>query len=73
MGKLFGTDGLRGVAGAFPLDHASIELLGRVLFFLLKDRNIEPEIIIGRDTRESGPVLFNALMPWFWFSRRQSR
>jgi phosphoglucosamine mutase len=65
MGKLFGTDGLRGVAGAFPLDQASIELLGRVLFFLLKDRNIEPEIIIGRDTRESGPVLFNALCRGF--------
>lgn len=65
MGKLFGTDGLRGVAGAFPLDQGSIELLGRVLFFLFKDRNIEPEIIIGRDTRESGPVLFNALCRGF--------
>ncbi|HSE40962.1 MAG TPA: phosphoglucosamine mutase [Acidobacteriota bacterium] len=65
MGKLFGTDGLRGVASVFPLDQASIELLGRVLFFLLKDRDIEPEIIIGRDTRESGPVLFNALCRGF--------
>ncbi len=65
MGKLFGTDGLRGVASVFPLDQGSIELLGRVLFFLLKDRDIEPELIIGRDTRESGPVLFNALCRGF--------
>jgi phosphoglucosamine mutase len=65
MGKLFGTDGLRGVASVFPLDQASIELLGRVLFFLLKDRDIEPELIIGRDTRESGPIMFNALCRGF--------
>jgi phosphoglucosamine mutase len=65
MGKLFGTDGLRGVASVFPLDQASIELLGRVLFFMLKDRDIEPELIIGRDTRESGPILFNALCRGF--------
>jgi len=65
MGKLFGTDGLRGVAGQFPLDNATVELLGRVLYFFLIDRNIEPVIIIGRDTRESGPLLFAALCRGF--------
>jgi len=65
MGRLFGTDGLRGVAGEFPLDAASVELLGRILYFLLIDRKIEPELIIGRDTRESGPALFAALSRGF--------
>lgn len=65
MGKLFGTDGLRGVAGQYPLDNATVELLGRVLYFLLVDHHIEPEIIIGRDTRESGPLLFAALRRGF--------
>jgi phosphoglucosamine mutase len=65
MGKLFGTDGLRGVAGAYPLDNATIELLGRVLLFLMRDRGLDPELIIGRDTRESGPILFNALCRGF--------
>ncbi len=61
MGRLFGTDGLRGVAREFPLDNATIELLGSILYFFLADRNIERELIIGRDTRESGPYLFEAL------------
>jgi phosphoglucosamine mutase len=65
MGKLFGTDGLRGIAGEFPLDAATIELLGHVLYFLLKDRGIQLEIIIGRDTRESGPVIYSAICRGF--------
>ncbi|HSP07397.1 MAG TPA: phosphoglucosamine mutase, partial [Acidobacteriota bacterium] len=65
MGRLFGTDGLRGVAGEFPLDNATTELLGHVLYLYLTGRGIEPEIIIGRDTRESGPALFDALCRGF--------
>src|SRR5262245_31326250 len=65
MGKLFGTDGLRGVAREYPLDNATIELLGSVLYFFLQDRNVSPELIIGRDTRESGPYLFEALSRGF--------
>ena len=65
MGQLFGTDGLRGVAGEFPLDNATTELLGHVLYLYLTGRGIEPEVIIGRDTRESGPALFNALCRGF--------
>jgi phosphoglucosamine mutase len=65
MGRLFGTDGLRGVAGQFPLDNATVELLGHVLYFLLTDRKLQPEIIVGRDTRESGPFLFDALARGF--------
>jgi phosphoglucosamine mutase len=63
--KLFGTDGLRAVAGEFPLDSATVELLGRVLFSFLKEKNLETEIIIGQDTRESSDQLFTALTKGF--------
>jgi phosphoglucosamine mutase len=65
MGKLFGTDGLRGIAGEYPLDNATVELLGRIFYYLLLDRKTSTEIIIGRDTRESGPILFAALCRGF--------
>jgi phosphoglucosamine mutase len=65
MGKLFGTDGLRGTAGDYPLDHATVELLGRILYFLLIDREIEPVLIVGRDTRESGPDITESLCRGF--------
>jgi phosphoglucosamine mutase len=61
MGKLFGTDGLRGTAGEFPLDSATLELLGYVLFFHLKDRGVDPWLIIGRDTRASGPRIAKSI------------
>ena len=53
--KLFGTDGIRGVAGQPPLDPATVSAFGMALAAdLLKDR-IDPEVVIGMDTRESGP------------------
>jgi phosphoglucosamine mutase len=54
--KLFGTDGVRGEAGKFPLDSRTVRIIGRSLIKHLAER-IEgrpPRIIIGRDTRESG-------------------
>lgn len=56
--QLFGTDGIRGVPGQHPLDD---ETLGRVGFALgnyllsLNSRRSAPRVLIGRDTRESGP------------------
>ncbi|MCI0414334.1 phosphoglucosamine mutase [bacterium] len=61
MRKLFGTDGLRGAAGEFPLDNATVELLGRILYFLLSEKEVEPVLIVGRDTRDSGPAITSAL------------
>lgn len=61
MTKLFGTDGMRGVAGKFPLDYDSIATLGYALVGLLKERGYAPQILIGRDTRESGVWLEQAL------------
>jgi phosphoglucosamine mutase len=61
MKKLFGTDGIRAVAGQPPLDYSSVCALGKALVFLLKEEKLEPQVIIGRDTRESGEWLEQAL------------
>lgn len=53
--KLFGTDGIRGRAGEFPLDDATIAAIGRAVGEHLRDRlGRGARIITGRDTRESG-------------------
>jgi phosphoglucosamine mutase len=53
--QLFGTDGIRGVAGEYPLDGATVFAFGAALG---KDAAaqgaVNPEILIGTDTRESG-------------------
>ncbi|NIO48178.1 MAG: phosphoglucosamine mutase [Candidatus Aminicenantes bacterium] len=61
MEKLFGTDGIRAVAGQPPLDYSSVYVLGKALISLLKEKKLEPRVIIGRDTRESGEWLEQAL------------
>ncbi|MGB7297674.1 MAG: phosphoglucosamine mutase [Candidatus Aminicenantales bacterium] len=61
MKTLFGTDGIRAVAGQYPLDDVTVRILGRALAGLLKEENLEPRILIGRDTRESGPWIEKAL------------
>lgn len=56
--RLFGTDGIRGVAGEYPLDERTIAIIGQSLIMNL-ERNLDrsPRIVIGRDTRESGPQI----------------
>ncbi|HEV8699642.1 MAG TPA: phosphoglucosamine mutase [Candidatus Polarisedimenticolia bacterium] len=62
MKRLFGTDGIRGVAGEFPLDDSTVARLGRALAASLPSAaGGPPRIVIGRDTRESGPVIEEAL------------
>ncbi len=61
MEKLFGTDGIRAIAGEPPLDYATVYNLGKSLIALLRDEGVEPRVIIGRDTRESGAWLEEAL------------
>src|SRR5579864_4335262 len=51
--QLFGTDGIRGVAGEFPLSAESTFLIGRALGHDLLRRNSRARVIIGQDTRES--------------------
>jgi phosphoglucosamine mutase len=58
MGRqLFGTDGIRGVAGEFPLDRATTFAVGRALGDWALRRHERPEVVLGMDTRESGPQL----------------
>jgi len=56
--RLFGTDGVRGTAGEYPLDHATVRRLGAALvrsaFVGAQGARREMKILVGRDTRESG-------------------
>jgi phosphoglucosamine mutase len=55
MKELFGTDGIRGVAGEFPLDPDHVKVIGASLARQLRDElGRDPKIVTGRDTRESG-------------------
>ncbi len=51
--KLFGTDGIRAVAGQYPLDAATVYATGLALGHSLRGMAAEPKVILGRDTRES--------------------
>jgi len=51
--NLFGTDGIRGLAGEFPLDEETLIRLGHVIGSLAAN----PRIVIGRDSRESGVAI----------------
>lgn len=55
--KLFGTDGIRGVAGEFPLDHKTVHAVGAALGEWVNAAGAEGTVVIGMDTRESGPWL----------------
>jgi phosphoglucosamine mutase len=52
--QLFGTDGIRGVAGEYPLDRASVFAFGLALGGDAAKTDEHPQILIGADTRESG-------------------
>lgn len=53
MSKLFGTDGIRGVAGAWPLDPPTVARIGAAVVRGLHLTR-PARLVIGRDTRESG-------------------
>ena len=57
--QLFGTDGIRGIPGEYPLDDTTLERVGSALgLHLSADQNVASRpvrVLIGRDTRESGP------------------
>lgn len=50
--KLFGTDGIRGIAGEAPLDRTTIYATGLALGHSMRGRT-NPRVLLGRDTRES--------------------
>jgi phosphoglucosamine mutase len=54
MGRLFGTDGVRGKAGHYPLDVPTVRRVGAALARALQHDNASVRFLSGRDTRESG-------------------
>lgn len=61
MRKLFGTDGIRGVANLEPMTGETTMKLGRAAAHLFKVRSGRHQIVIGKDTRLSGYMLESAL------------
>ncbi len=61
MRKLFGTDGIRGVANVHPITVEIAMQIGRAIAFLLKEKGHRPKVVIGKDTRLSGYMIENAL------------
>jgi phosphoglucosamine mutase len=61
MGKLFGTDGIRGAANEYPLTAEVIEEIGRAVASVFNGANNRAKIIIGKDTRLSGDMIEDAL------------
>ncbi|MBI3669686.1 MAG: phosphoglucosamine mutase [Acidobacteria bacterium] len=59
--ELFGTDGIRGVPGEFPLDDRTLYWIGRTLGEYVRQRGASPRVLIGMDTRESGPHIAGLL------------
>ncbi len=63
MKSLFGTDGIRGEAGRFPLDPPTVSTIGSSLArYLANAAGRRPTLIVGRDTRESGQWIERALI-----------
>jgi phosphoglucosamine mutase len=62
MTALFGTDGIRGVAGQYPMTAEMARKVGRALaVHFRRGRPPRPRVVVGRDTRRSGPRLESAL------------
>ncbi len=59
--RLFGTDGVRGVANLEPMTSETAMKLGRAAAYLFKRRSGRHQIVIGKDTRLSGYMLESAL------------
>ena len=62
MGRLFGTDGVRGVAGSELTIELAMKLGQAGAYVLTKEKAHKPTILVGCDTRISGGMLANALV-----------
>lgn len=61
MKKLFGTDGVRGVANVYPMTSEMAMQIGRAAAYIFKNGHRRHRIVIGKDTRLSGYMIENAL------------
>jgi len=62
MGKLFGTDGIRGVANEYPITCEMAMDIGRAVAHLFRAETGKSKIVIGKDTRISGDMIEYALV-----------
>ena len=62
MGKLFGTDGVRGTANIHPMTAEIALQIGRAAAYICKEKEHRHKIVIGKDTRVSGYMLESALV-----------
>jgi len=60
--KLFGTDGIRGQAGIHPVTDEIAAKVGRAVVEYFSQNKTQPQIVIGKDTRESGDSLESFLV-----------
>ena len=61
MTRLFGTDGVRGIANQEPMTPETVVKLGRAMAYLFKAPGARRSIVIGKDTRLTGYMLETAL------------
>jgi len=61
MGKLFGTDGIRGIANSYPIISEVSVQIGQAVAWLFKANGNRPRVVIGQDTRLSGDMIAYAL------------
>jgi phosphoglucosamine mutase len=59
--RLFGTDGIRGVANVHPMTPETALQMGRAIAFVARKKNRESRVVIGKDTRLSGYMFETAL------------
>ena len=62
MKKLFGTDGIRGVANQYPMTAEMVVRVGRAVATYFMDRGNPAKVIVGKDTRLSGDMLESAMI-----------
>lgn len=61
MRKLFGTDGIRGIANVYPMTVEMAVQVGRGAAYVFKNEKRRHKIVIGKDTRLSGYMIENAI------------
>jgi phosphoglucosamine mutase len=62
MGKLFGTDGIRGKAGKYPMNAEMAMRVGRAVARVFRDDKGRSKIVVGKDTRLSGDMFETAIV-----------
>ena len=62
MGKLFGTDGIRGMANQYPIDAETALKVGRSVAYFFGNKHQQISVMVGKDPRLSGDMLIHAII-----------